>query len=499
MKKGFLLVLALMLALLPSAGGAEGLPGLLSAVREGIGEGLAAGAAQAQRAMDSDLTLDMSIGGEGFGARIEEGQQLTLTLTAGNPRPVETAVTIELRLPQRLGAAQTAWEAVLPAAACDPETGELVPSETVFTRELTLAPGGASEEVTLEAEMSMGTRFYRARTPLAICVSDVSAAADVLGTEDGRAQIGDALTYRVEIANAGMAAKDVPVELILPDGMALAGELPEGFAMVGRRISGQVLAQAAGVDEAGTAASMMTLELPVTVEQDALDGDADATRLLAASLRVDGERIAVPRVQLCAPRISARLIPESSSLKAGEETTLRILVVNSGLAEADVRLTCVLPDGLTLAQEQKTAETKDGAQTDAEAEDAQAAIAQQDEGPQQLDGGALVYALHIPAAEEGESGVCAATTTIRLRVKAEAAQDNLKERLLGTSLAWDVDGGEAQLGEAVALRVKGESFLGLTRSEWNGVFWSALLLAATIACLCAAVHTDKSDEDYSFE
>ena len=497
MKKAFLLVLAAMLALLPTAGWAESLPELFTAVQEGVSEGLTLGAAQA---MDGDLTLKLSAGGAEDGARIEEGQCLTLTLTAGNPRPEDTAVTVELHLPQRLRTTEeTTWQAVLPAAQADPETGALVPSQTVFTREIVLAAGGISEEVTLEAEMSMGTRFYRARTPLAICVSDVSAAADVLGTEDGRAQIGDALTYRVEIANAGMAAKDVPVELILPDGMALAGELPEGFAMVGRRISGQVLAQAAGVDEAGTAASMMTLELPVTVEQDALDGDADATRLLAASLRVDGERIAVPRVQLCAPRISARLIPESSSLKAGEETTLRILVVNSGLAEADVRLTCVLPDRLTLAQEQKTAETKDGAQTDAEAEDAQAAIAQQDEGPQQLDGGALVYALHIPAAEEGESGVCAATTTIRLRVKAEAAQDNLKERLLGTSLAWDVDGGEAQLGEAVALRVKGESFLGLTRSEWNGVFWSALLLAATIACLCAAVHTDKSDEDYSFE
>ena len=130
---------------------------------------------------------------------------------------------------------------------------------------------------------------------------------------------------------------------------------------------------------------------------------------------------------------------------------------------------------------------------------AQAVSAEQDEGPQQLENGALVYALHVPAAEEGESGVCAATTTIRLRVKAEAAQDNLKERLLGASLAWDVDGGEAQLGEAVALRVHSDSFLGLTRGEWNGVFWAALLLAATIACLCAAVHTDKSDEDYSFE
>lgn len=496
MKKGFLLVLALMLALLPSAGGAEGLPGLLTAVREGIGEGLAAGAAQAQRAMDSDLTLDMIIGGEGFGARIEEGQQLTLTLTAGNPRPVETAVTIELRLPQRLGAAQTAWEAVLPAAACDPETGELVPSETVFTRELTLAPGGASEEVTLEAEMSLGTRFYRARAPLAICVSDVAAQAQVLGADEGRARLGDALTYRVEITNAGMAAKDVPFEMILPDGVTLAGALPEGFVMTGRRVSGQVSAEAASADDAGAAASLLAVELPVTVDADALDGDEDATRLLAASLRVDGERIAVPRVQLCAPRISAQLLSESSNLEVGDETTLRILVVNSGLAEADVRLTCVLPEGLTLAQDEAAATA---AEADAPDDGAQAVSAQQSEGPQRLENGALVYTLHIPAAEEGEGGVCAATQTIRLRVKAEAAQSNVRERLLGASLAWDVDGGDAQLGEAVALCVRTESFLGLTGAEWQGVFWAALLLAATIACLCAAVHTDKSEESYSFD
>lgn len=488
MKKGFLLVLAVLLALLPSAGWAEGLPELFTAVQEGVSEGLTLGAAQA---MDGDLTLELSAGGAEGGARVEEGQSLTLTLTAGNPRPEDTPVAIELHLPQRLHcAAETTWQAVLPAAQADPETGLLVPSQTVFTREIALAAGGISEAVTLEAEMSLGTRFYRARTPLAICVSDVSASADVLGADGGRARLGDALTYCTEIANAGMAAKDVPVELILPDGLALAGELPEGFVMTGRRISGQVRAEAASADDAGAAASLMTLEFPVTVEPDALDGDADATRLLASTLRVDGERIAVPRVQLCAPRISARLIPESSSLETGEETTLRILVVNSGLAEADVRLTCVLPEGLTLAGEE---------QADADAQEAQTASAQQDEGPQKLENGALVYALHVPAAEEGESGVCAATTTIRLRVKAEAAQDNLKERLLGTSLAWDVDGGEAQLGEAVALRVKGEAFLGLTRGEWNGVFWAALLLAATIACLCAAVHTDKSDEDYSFE
>ena len=505
MKKGFLLVLAAMLALLPTAGGAEGIPELLSAVQEGIGEGLAAGARQTEWAMDGDLTLTLFAGDED-GARIEEGQHLTLTLTAGNPRPVDTPVTIELHLPQRLGmATDAAWQAVLPAAKADPETGALVPSLTVFSREIALAPGGTSEEVTLEAEMSMGTRFYRARIPLSICVSDVSATAQVAGTEEGRAHLGDALTYRVEVTNAGMAAKDVPVELILPDGVALSGELPDGFTLTGRRLSGQVRAEAACLDDAGTAASLVTLEVPVTIEADALSGDADATRLLAASLRVDGQRIAMPRVQLCAPRVSAQLIAESSSLEIGEETTLRILVVNSGLAEADVRLTCVLPEGLTLAEEESGRSVREATAAEAsmlppeEDDGAQTAGAVLSQAPQKLDNGALLYTLRMPAAEEGDSGVCAATSAIRLRVRAEEPQENLRERLLGASLAWDVDGGEAQLGEAVALRVHSAAFLGLTRGEWNGVFWSALLLAATIACLCAAVRSDKSDEEYSFE
>ena len=153
MKKCCLMILAALLVILPSAVGAQGLPELLEAAQEGVGAGLAEGARQAGLALDSDLTLTLSAGQ----TRLMEGQGATLTLTVENPRPVDTPVTIELNVPGRLGMTEPAsWQAVIPAAAIDAASGTLTPSVTTFTREVTLAPGGTSEQVTLEAEMSLG-------------------------------------------------------------------------------------------------------------------------------------------------------------------------------------------------------------------------------------------------------------------------------------------------------------------------------------------------------
>lgn len=495
MKKCCMMILAALLAILPSAVGAQGLPELLEAAQEGVGEGLAEGVRQAGLALDSDLSLTLTTGE----ARLMEGQSLALTLTVENPRPVDTPVTIELNVPQRLSMAQPAsWQTVIPAATLDAAAGTLTPSVTTFTRELALAPGGTSEQVTLEAEMSLGTRFYRARTALELCVSDVSAQAVLLGGEDGRARPGEALAYRVEVTNAGLADKDVAVELILPEGVTLDGALPEGFARVGSRVSGQVCAQAAQMDEAGAAASLAALEFPVTVDADALDGDGDAMRLLTGTLRVGGERIALPRVQVCAPQVTAKLIAETDSLEAGEATELRIVVVNTGLADADVRLTCVLPKGLTLAGEKTEATPGELAAVlpgdDGGAPAAQALSLTPTDAPKAQADGSLVYTLHIDAAREEEGGLCAATQTIRLSVVAQEPQD-FNEQVLGASLAWSADGGQTQLGEAVALRVSRQMALGLTRDEWNGIFWAGLLLTVTVACLCAAVHADNRRED----
>ena len=173
MRKMSMIVLAALCLLWPMTGAAQGLPAFLDAVEDGLATGLSTGAVQAASAMDQELTLE--IGAED--GRIEEGEALTVTLTAGNPRPVDTAVTLTLKLPDRLEAADgTTWEAVLPAAQVDEQTGELVPSVSTFAREVTLKPGGASETVSLESEMSMGTRFYRASVPLELCVADVRAA-----------------------------------------------------------------------------------------------------------------------------------------------------------------------------------------------------------------------------------------------------------------------------------------------------------------------------------
>ena len=315
MKKWCLMVAAMLCLMIPTVGSAQGLPDFLQAVQSGLSEGLSAGSA----AMEKDLALSVTLSD----SRVEEGRDVTLTIRAENPRPAETGVSLTLNLPERL-AAQTGdeltWNAVLPAAQVD-ETGAFVPSVTTFTRVLTLMPGGESAQGTVTAEMNVGSRFYRESLPIALCVADISTRASVSGAQNGRATVGETLTYTVEIANAGMAEKNVPVELILPADAALEGELPEGFAQVQRQIRGEV-----GVPAAGSEPSVVTLTFPMTIREDALAEDEDALRLLSGVLRVDGQRIALPRVQLCGPKISAKLLPQTDNLKAGEETALRVVV-----------------------------------------------------------------------------------------------------------------------------------------------------------------------------
>lgn len=510
MRKRTLLLLALALLLLPAAGTAQELPDLLSAVYDGIGEGLKEGTVAALAGMDQELTLEI----EPESARIEEGKTLRLTVTAGNPRPVETAVTISLRLPQRLAVTpDAAWEAVLPAATADPQTGALVPSVTSFTRELLLTAGGESEQTDIECEMSLGTRFYRARTALDLCVPDISASAAAEGLKDGRLYPGDAFAYQVEIANGGTAPKDVPVELILPDGVELTQALPLGFTRTGSVIRGQVRAEAAVAGETGLTASAAVIRLNARVAEDALAGDADAMRLMSGVLRVDGKRVALPRIQLCGSRISAQLVAASDALEEGEETDLRIVVVNSGLAPADVRVSCVLPQGLMLAQgESEKQETATQSELTREATLSELPVYPAKDGGAGsgaaiLTAGAagvaavsqenrtLIFDLHMDAAKETDGGVDANTQVLAFRVKAAQPQEKLSERLVGTTLAWSVDDGEAQLGEAVAMRVYRPEFMGLSRDEWSGVFWASVLLMVTVVCLYAAVRSDSRRED----
>ena len=107
-------------------------------------------------------------------------------------------------------------------------------------------------------------------------------------------------------------------------------------------------------------------------------------RLLTGALRVDGKRVALPRVQLCGAKISARLLPQTDSLKAGETMALRVVLVNSGLAGADVRVSCVLPEGLSLVTAEETepeSETEQKEATGGEAESALPPEADDGEAP----------------------------------------------------------------------------------------------------------------------
>ena len=491
MKKWCMMILAALCLMIPVVGSAQGLPDFLQAVQSGLSEGLAAGSA----AMEKDLALSMTL----TDSRVEEGKDVTLVIRAENPRPAETDVSLTLNLPERLAAQAgdaLTWDAALPAAEMD-ESGAFVPSVTTFTRVLTLMPGGESEQGTVTAEMNVGSRFYRESLPIALCVADISVKAGVEGAKDGRVTVGEALTYVVEVVNAGTAEKNVPFELILPADVTLEGELPEGFVLSQRQIRGEVNAAAATEDGAAVA----TLTFPMRINEDALAEDEDAMRLLTGALRVDGKRIALPRVQLCGAKISAKLLPQADSLKAGEEMALRVVLVNSGLAAADVQVSCVLPEGLSLVKAEQTEATageadkalppddSDDKPVEAEAVLADEATLTEPEIRQEND--TIVFALHMDAAGEEAN-----TRVVTLHVRADEPQENIKERLLGATLAWQIDAGETRLGEAACVRVYRPMVLGLTKDEWMGIFWAGLLLVVTVSCLFAAFNSDNKRERY---
>lgn len=490
MKKWNTMLLAMMLFMLPAAGLAQDLPDFLSAVSMSVGEGLEQGAMQAIAAMDQELTLEMIPSSE----RIEEGQTIQLLVKAGNPRPQPATVQITLDLPKRLTAMpDTVWEAVLPAAELDPETGEIVPSETVFTREIALMPGGDSETVQITAEMGMGTRFYRAKKELTLCVPDVSAKAVVTDVTDGRVQPGAAFAYQIEISNAGAAPKDVDVKLLLPAGVTAVPPLPAGFAQTGNTLHGHVRAEAA---EENPFCAVWTF--PVNVTENVLDQDADALKLLAGTLYVDNARVALPRVEVCDAKISAALMCGREELEAGENASLRIVVVNTGLAAADVKLSCVLPHGLMLQNSE--GETRGEAETEKRTapEAAIPAVVAQ-EVTRTLENRTLVYDVHMDAAKETADGVVSSTQVIEIPVTAHVPQENLSEMLMGATLAWSVDDAPAQLGEAVALRVYRGEFLGISADEWSGLFWASVLMLVAVACLYAAARRDSKTEDFCCE
>ena len=527
MRKWNTLFLMLALLMMPAAGNAQELPELFSAVYNSAKEGLRNGMQQAAAGMEQELTLAVSV----QDARIEEGKSVTLTVTAGNPRPADTPVTIELLLPERLSASpDVRWQAVLPAAKADPETGELNASVSTFTREITLAPGGGSEQAEIQCEMSMGTRFYRSAAQLQLCVSDVTAQAAVQGAQEGRLYPGDGFAYEIKVCNTGTAPKDAQVKLLLPEGVKLAGALPLGFEQEKGMISGHVRAEAAVSEGKKLSPSSCVIELPVVIDEDVLEGDEDAVRLLSGTLHVDGERVPLPRVQVCGAKIRAQLVADTDTLEAGEQTQLRVVVVNSGLAPANVRLSCMLPEGLKLAGETqavmtaKESKTEQDGEADEETDENEEALAaatlppddgngavpeiemaeeikketvkETAEEPASKAGGMLVYDVHMPAGRQTSEGISAVAEVIRLNVLAENDQEDLGDRLVGASLAWSVDEGETQLGEAVALRLREEGFWGVSKGDWNALFWASVLLLLTVACLCAAAKSDRKEEDF---
>ena len=200
----------------------------------------------------------------------------------------------------------------------------------------------------------------------------------------------------------------------------------------------------------------------------------------------------------------------------GEAMDMIVTVANAGLAAADVEITCLLPEGLVLMHDltkapetmpKETPEQHVSAMPDADsgeppAQDGAAQAVMNSEPAEPVvyeEDGRIFLSVHMDAARETDSGIAAAALEIPLRVRAAAAVDSVDDRMLGAALAWNADGGDTHLEEAVALEIRRSGMLGLSDAEWNGILLASLLMIVTICCLYSAVKSDKREEDYCFD
>ena len=161
----------------------------------------------------------------------------------------------------------------------------------------------------------------------------------------------------------------------------------------------------------------------------------------------------------------------------------------------------MLPEGLSLVKAEPEEATADEAakalppddhdDTHADAEAVLADEAALAEPEIRQENGAIVFAMHMDAAGEEAN-----TRVVTLHVRADEPKESITERLLGAALAWQIDSGETQLGEAACVRVYRPMMLGLTKDEWMGIFWAGLLLVVTVSCLFAAFNSDNKRERY---
>ena len=167
-----------------------------------------------------------------------------------------------------------------------------------------------------------------------------------------------------------------------------------------------------------------------------------------------------------------------------------------------MQLSCVLPEGLAFAGDEEEKHIVPAAQDDGQLPGAGEAILVEDaqaEPVMRRENRTLMFDVHMAAARQTADGVIAHTQVIEVPVQARITQGRMTQQALGAALAWTVGDKQAQLGEAVALSVRPQTVLGLTRADWNGVFWAGVLLLITLVCLYAAVKKDKQEEDYCFE
>lgn len=443
-------------------------------------------AAMEQNMQDLKITLQADQTAASAGEAVEMQVEII------NPRMHACTVDFQLTLSHAeyftLSGGKTEETLFLPAARMDAE-GTIVPGCVQRTYRAQILPVAGNEEgwmkVTAAASMQEGSRWYQSACNLTLCAPQISA---VLKASNAQPAPQEQFYYEITLTNSGGAAGTAEVTLSLPEGTTYTPReaatpdeaavlAQEGGALVveGKLVSGSVSVPAATYDAQGKliAPAQTVLRVPVTVDAQALEDVPAAERVIVCGATLNGEALQEERVTVRGPIIDCTLTPSLRDMEMGGMLHYTCVVENRGYAQADVRVTVKIPDGLKFER-----------------------FITRGQGNKHA-GDTLSWTVHLDKPECDLNGTPEPTReVITYQVSTQELDEGVRALIIPATAVYQIgETGQPVATQAALTTVHRPTIMGLSADEWFLIFWAGVVLTATMVILFVLIHRDGAKGD----
>lgn len=437
------------------------------------------------------------------------GDVVTLSATLENPRFVPALIKGKFSLSDdrfEIAGDGATFEIAIPAATLS-KNGEAISGKATRTYQLTAYPASETDEGLLHVDaaitMQENSRWYQDSKTLTIHSARISA---VLESSVKELWPEDAFYYQVTLTNSGSAQGEALVKLRLPDGITYAPNAATAMEQSAQDLKSAIgesaVSSTPGEPDEHTVGSLATYELsaeedntlscritvpagtyegselagsgsatiniPVTVDADALADYEKGKRVLVCEASLDGARLTPLRVTAVGAIVECTLDSSVNQIHMGEVYNYTFTLSNSGYAPADVAVSVKLPKGLRFARFVSRGLSN------------------------KVAGDTLSWQVHLDEADADMSGnPIPYEQKVTYQVKADELSDGIRATIMPVTSVYQVGGQNAKSSNITQTRIIRPSFMGMTMEDWFILFWGALILTVTALTLYVMVKREE--------